>query len=42
MDVMNYGLQEKYNQLKGFGGRLSDMKNIIEWERIGPSTIENS
>ena len=25
MDIMNYGLREKYEQLKRFGDRLSDM-----------------
>jgi IS5 family transposase len=36
MDIMNYGLREKYDQLKRFGDRLSDMKTAIEWERIRP------
>jgi IS5 family transposase len=36
MDIMNYGLREKYEQLKKFGDRLSDMKDIIEWDRIKP------
>jgi IS5 family transposase len=36
MDIMNYGLREKYEQLKKFGDRLSDMKYIIEWDRIKP------
>ena len=34
MDIVNYGLREKYDQLKGFGDRLSDMKNMIDWDRI--------
>ncbi len=36
MDIMNYGLREKYDQLKRFGDRLSDMKTIVDWERIRP------
>jgi len=36
MDIMNYGLREKYEQLKKFGDRLSDMKDIIQWDRIKP------
>ena len=36
MDIMNYGLRKKYDQLKRFGDRLSDMKTVIEWERIRP------
>jgi len=36
MDIMNYGLREKYEQLKKFGDRLSDMKDIIDWDRIKP------
>ena len=34
MDIMNYGLQEKYEQLKKFGDGFSDMKDIIDWDRI--------
>ncbi len=30
MDIMNYGLREKYDQLKRFGDRLSDMKTIVD------------
>ena len=33
MDIVNYGLREKYDQLKRFGDRLSDMKNMIDWDR---------
>ena len=36
MDIMNYGLREKYEQLKKFGDRLSDMKDIIDWNEIKP------
>ena len=34
MDIMNYGIREKDEQLKKFGDRLSDMKDIIDWDRI--------
>ena len=30
MNIMNYGLRGKYEQLKKFGDRLSDMKDIID------------
>ncbi|MCL4480605.1 MAG: transposase, partial [Candidatus Thermoplasmatota archaeon] len=36
MDIVNYGLREKYEQLKKFGDRLSEMKDIIDWDRIKP------
>ena len=36
MDIMNYGLREKYEQLKKFGDRLSDMNDTIDWDRIKP------
>ena len=29
---MNYGIREKYDQLKKFGDRLSDMDKMIDWE----------
>jgi hypothetical protein len=35
MDIMNYGLREKYDQLKMFWDRLADMKGI-DGERIKP------
>ena len=40
MDIMNYGLREKYEQLKKFGDRLSDMKDIMDWDRIKPLLSE--
>ena len=36
MDLMNYGLKEKYDQFKKYGDRLSDMKNIIDWNSVRP------
>ena len=36
MDIVNYGLREKYDQLKRFGDRLADMKTMIDWDRIKP------
>ena len=32
--IINYGRREKYEKLKKFGDRLSDMKDIAEWDRI--------
>lgn len=36
MDIMKYGLREKYEQLKNFDDRLSYMKGITDWNRIKP------
>lgn len=36
MDIVNYGLHEKYDQLKKFGDKLSDMKNMIGWNQFRP------
>ncbi len=36
MDMVNFGLKEKYEELKKFGDRLSDVKNIIDWESLRP------
>ncbi|WP_393971620.1 transposase [Oxyplasma meridianum] len=34
MNIMNYGLQEKYDQLKRYGDILHNMKTIIDWDKI--------
>ena len=36
MDMMNYSLCEKYEHLKKFGDRLSEMKDLIDWDGIKP------
>ena len=36
MDIMYYGLREKYEQLKKFGDRLFRHEDIIDWDRIKP------
>ena len=36
MDIVNYGLHEKYDQLKKFGDKLSDMRNMVDWDQIRP------
>ena len=36
MDIMNYSLCEKYEHLKKFGDRLSEMKDLIDWDGIKP------
>ena len=36
MDLVNYGLREKYEQLKNHGDTLSAMKDIIDWESLRP------
>jgi hypothetical protein len=34
MDIVNYGLREKHDQLKKFGYKLCDIKNLIDWDRL--------
>ncbi len=36
MNIINYGLSEKYNDLSRFGDRLSEMGNQIDWESLRP------
>ncbi len=36
MDIMNYGLREKYEMLKKFDDRRSDMKDLMDWDLIKP------
>ena len=36
MDIMNYGLREKYDQFSKFGDRLADMKKMVQWESFRP------
>ena len=32
MDIVNHSFREKYDQLKRFGDRLADMKDVIDWK----------
>ena len=34
MDIVDYGLWEKYDQLRRFGDMLLDLKNTIVWNQI--------
>lgn len=36
MDIMNYGIREKYDQLARLGDRLSKMGDLIDWESLRP------
>ena len=36
MDLVNYGLRERYEQLKKFGDKLVDIKDVIQWEGLRP------
>ena len=36
MDLVNYGLRERYEQLKKFGDKLADIKDVIQWEGLRP------
>ena len=36
MDLANYGIREKYEQLSRLGDRLSDMGKQIDWESLRP------
>ena len=32
MNIMNYGIREKYDQYARFGDRLAEMDKMIDWE----------
>ena len=32
MNIMNYGIREKYDQYVKFGDRLAEMDKMIDWE----------
>ena len=36
MDIVDFGLKEKYEELRKFGDRLAEMKKIIDWESLRP------
>ena len=36
MGLINYGLRERYEQLRKRGDRLDDIKRIIDWESLRP------
>ncbi len=36
MDIVDFGLREKYEQLEKFGDRLADIKDVIQWEGLRP------
>ena len=36
MDLVNYGLRERYEQVKKRGDKLDDIKRIIDWESLRP------
>ncbi len=36
MDLVNYGIRERYNQLPRFGYKLYEMGNLIDWESFRP------
>ena len=36
MDLVNYGLRERYEQLKKRGDKLAEIKNVIDWESLRP------
>ena len=36
MDLVNYGLREKYEQIKKREDKLDDIKRMIDWERLRP------
>ena len=36
MDIMNYGIREKYDQYVKFGDRLAEMGKMINWEGFRP------
>ena len=36
MDLVNYGLRKSYEQLKKFGDKLVNIKDVIQWEGLRP------
>ena len=36
MNIVNYGMSEKYNEFARYGDRLSDMGKQIDWESLRP------
>ena len=36
MNIVNYGLREKYDQYVKFGDRLSEMEKQVDWEKLRP------
>ncbi len=36
MDFVNYGLRERYEQLKKRGDKLAEIRNVIDWESLRP------
>jgi IS5 family transposase len=36
MDLVNYGLRERYEQLKKRGDKLAEIKNVVDWESLRP------
>ena len=36
IDLVNYGLRERYEQLKKCGDKLAEMKNVIDWDSLRP------
>ena len=36
MDMVDFGMKEKYEKLRKFGDRLAEMKKIIDWESLRP------
>lgn len=36
MDLVNHGLRERYEQLKKFGNKLVNIKDVIQWEGLRP------
>ena len=40
MDLVNYGLREKYEQLEKVGDSLSGMKDVIDWDGFRPMVFD--
>ncbi|EQD28386.1 transposase IS4 family protein [mine drainage metagenome] len=36
MNIVNYGLREKYEEFSKFGDRLAEMEKLVDWEAFRP------
>ncbi len=40
MNIVNYGLKEKYDEFSKFGDRLAEMEKLVDWEAFRPMLVD--
>ncbi len=40
MDLVIFGLKERYEHIRKRGDKLDDIKRIIDWERLRPLLLD--